>query len=434
MKNRIPLYLNPDPAASGGGNPAAIQFPPSNTSGISDQVASELDELATGEPHVMPDAGATTAPAAPVASAAAPVAAPTATQAAPTPAATPKPAPAAPTADDDLGDLLPKAKTAPAAAAPAASGDEPKTPGELRQAYNRVKEEVEALRKATPKSVKVEETAEYKTLLQEAAQIKEQHAKLADEIRYLDYTKSPEFQEKHVQPIQSAFEAAADTFATLQVTTAEGETRAATDDDVRDLLRLNNPQARIKKAREMFGDAAHFALEAVRPVQEAFIRRDADLKNFREKGAEIQKQRDVQRAETVKQYQQRFDESFQEIKAGVPELYDPLPDTEPDAAEFNTELVKANQLVTVAFRNPSGLPPEKWLRSQAALAARAVGYSRASRDANILRAENASLKERLKRFETSDPGLAGGGDNGGSGSPTTGQSFEQEIDALAVRR
>jgi hypothetical protein len=423
MKYRIPLYLNPDPAASGGGSSAAIQFPPSNTSGISDQVANELDDLASETPSVTPPAAT-----------AAPSAAPAAPVAAPTPTATPKPAPAAPAADDDLGDLLPKAKTAPATAAPASTGSEPNTPGELRQAYNRVKEEAEALRKATPKSVKVEETAEYKTLLQEAAQIKEQHAKLSDEIRYLDYTKSPEFQEKHVQPIQSAFEAAADTFATLQVTTPEGDTRAATDDDVRDLLRLNNPQARIKKAREMFGDAAHFALDAVKPVQDAFIRRDADLKNFREKGVEIQKQRDVQRAETVKQYQQRFDETFQEITSGVPELYDQLPETEPDAAEFNTRLVKAKQLVNIAFRNPAGLPAEKWIRSQAALAARAVGFERANRDADTLRAENASLKERLKRFESSDPGLAGGGDNGGSGSPTTGQSFEQEIDALAVRR
>jgi hypothetical protein len=427
MKYRIPLYLNPDPAASGGGNPAAIQFPPSNTSGISDQVANELDQLATDEPHVMAPAAAQ-APAAPA------VAAPVATPATPAPAATPKPAQPAPASDDELGDLLPKAKTAPAAAAPAATGSEPNTPGELRQAYNRLKEEAEALRKATPKSVKVEETAEYKTLLQEAAQIKEQHAKLSDEIRYLDYTKSPEFQEKHVQPIQSAFEAAADTFATLQVTTADGETRAATDDDVRDFLRLNNPQARIKKAREMFGDAAHFAMEAVRPVQEAFARRDADLKTFREKGAEIQKQRDVQRAETVKQYQQRFDETFQEITSGVPELYDQLPETEPDAAEFNTRLVKAKQLVNIAFRNPAGLPPEKWIRSQAALAARAVGFERANRDADTLRAENASLKERLKRFESSDPGLAGGGDNGGSGTPKSGKTFEDEIDELAVRR
>ena len=96
--------------------------------------------------------------------------------------------------------------------------------------------------------------------------------------------------------------------------------------------------------------------------------------------------------------------------------------------------MKAKQLVNIAFRNPAGLPADKWIRSQAALAARAVGFERANRDADTLRAENASLKERLKRFESSDPGLAGGGDNGGSGSPTTGQSFEQEIDALVVRR
>ena len=410
MNPKLKFLLNPV-TSGGGGSPT----PSSPVTAVSQSTSDEIDGLA-GELAPEPPK------AAPVAASPAPKPEPTA----------PKPAPSSEFNDSDLDNLIPKASPAPVAATPAAATDEPKTPQALREEYNRVRAELQALKSQTPRSVKVEETAEYKALVAEAAKIREEREQLASDIRFADYTKSPEFKEKHVKPINEAFDRVTESFSNLTVNDpVSGEGRPGTDRDALALIQIPNPIERAKKAKELFGEMAVYAMDSIRPVVDALARREADLKNYREKGGEIERQRSEEFSKKRQSIEAEFDGNLGQILDSVPELYGNLPDSDPDSAEFNANLVKAKHLTTIAFKPNPSLPLDKIIRAQAATAARAIGFERATRDANVLRRENAELKERLKKFETADPGMTGGSTGNGFGSAPSSKTIEQEIEELA---
>lgn len=417
MYRKHSYLLAPDAVPGGSAAPGTFAAP---VTGLSQDTSDEIDALSGGAPPPAP--APAPAPAAPP---------PSPAPAAPVNPPTPNNAPAnSPSALDDIARLTPKGPAKPAPAAPAAGEPENRTPAQLREAYHRVVAEKEELQRKLQLPPDVDKDPRFKSLAAEREALAKERDKLAGDIRFVDYTKSPEFHEQHVEPINQAFKQASESFTNLELTDpTTGERRPGTQDDAIELIRIANPIARAKRAREMFGDMAAYATDAIRPVIDGFSKRDQAMKTYKEKGAEIEAQRKAQLNEIRGQFETQFDSNLTRVMEEVPELYGRIPETEPDANEYNTNVARITGLTKAAFRKPDEMPVDAWIRVQAAVAARSIGFERMTRNNRVLESEVATLKERLKRYESSEPSMVSGNTGQNTGAPQVG-GFEAEIERL----
>jgi hypothetical protein len=354
-----------------------------------------------------------------------PAAAPTPTpepapQPAPEPAATPAAAKPAPVEDDfGLADLTKKPEPAKKAEPakkpePAAKPTEASKGGlkEFREQYETTKKErdelagkLAALEKAREEGTRAEVAKAAKEYEAKLSEVKKRNEELETELKYTNYTRSPEYSEKYQKPLENAWKNVLRDIDGYEIDTGDGSTRAASVDDIKQLVGMTALRA-AKVANELFGDAAPEILAHRRRIVELTEQRQAAIEEYRTKGAEREREMQSRQSQQVSHVMEKFHTGLKAYEESHPEIFG----RDSKDEEIQKAFDAGDRLVSVALKG-DGLndkSPDEYTelltKAQAALAARArsFGPERIRR----IRAEQkvVELEERLGKLTKSEPG------------------------------
>jgi hypothetical protein len=223
--------------------------------------------------------------------------------------------------------------------------------------------------------------ADSKQLTERLTQTEAKLKEYEDEIRHVNYQKSPEFLEKYQKPYEMAFKRAVAELSEVPVTDAAGAQRPASAEDMLALVSLPLGRAR-EVANQMFGDFADDAMTHRKEIKSLFEQRQAAIEDAKTHSAEREKQRTEQSTKQQSEVQR---------------------------------LAKAFELVDKAFNDPSPRDPklspedrEKIVKRHAAVRARAAGWGALRYENETLRNKLNEVQKALSEYKSTEPGSAGG--------------------------
>ena len=265
--------------------------------------------------------------------------------------------------------------------------------------------------------------------------IQKRNQELEEEIKYTNFSKSKEYEEKYQKPYEAAWAKAAKELGELEVLDESGAVaRRANSQDLIALANMPLGQAR-KTATAMFGDSANdVMLHRQRIIDLSEAQREA-LDNARKSGSDRQEQFSVQQQALAKEVSTLWEQSNTEAASKIEYLKAKEGDD-----EWNGALDKAKSLVDTAFAQSPADPrlnPEqraKLVKSHAAIRNRAIAYSALKLENNRLRAQMKERDEKLKQFEDSAPTGGNGSREGAQATPaaTPMERMKQRMQAQAV--
>lgn len=363
------------------------------------------------------------------------------------PAATAKPAatetPAAtdtkPKDDLNIDGLIPKKREAPKAPEkpPGENAPEARTPKELREAYavekrekERLESELKALKSQGHTPAELAKLPEYQQVMRELSESKTELDRVRSELHSRDYTLSPEFQQRYAAPVNEAFKSVATTMSVLRVTDeTTGEKRRLTDAEIIEISKLPTDMERSEKLHALFGsDAVRVVAQMERLADAGAALQSAHL-DAKQNGSTRLKEQAAKVAESQRAVVAQYQEAVNQITAADPDLYAPLPETDPDAKEFNPNLASAKVLATVAFLGREGTPRDTIVRAQAACTARIIGFEKLQHTNRTLNNRIAELEKELAQHKQAEPPTGGDDPSGERTNEPLG--YEAEIRGLA---
>lgn len=305
----------------------------------------------------------------------------------------------------------------PAEPAPAAPVD-PKAKGKtnpwklVEQYKAKIAEAEKQLADAKTGSLQEQEKGKYLTQIE---QLQKRTEELENEMRFVDYKKSAEFQQKYEQPYLDAWQAASTELSEITVTDeASGQVRAATPQDLLSLVNLPLGQAR-EVAEMVFGKFADDVMAHRKTLRGLFDAQAKALNDARTKGAE----REKMRVEMMTKNQRELKEFAENTWDGAVKALH----TEPKYGKYFTPTEgdeEANQRLTKGFEfveralsdnlSDPNLTAEQRataIKRHAALRHRAAAFGKVvhwleQRDAKI-----AELEKELAQFKGSTPPAGG---------------------------
>lgn len=250
------------------------------------------------------------------------------------------------------------------------------------------------------------EKIEFKTKWEKA---EEQRKALDDEMRYLNYERSSEFQEKYHKPYVTTWERAIGQVKDLKITNAAGEIRNATPEDLARIVQIPGNEEALIAAEELFTSPtkAAFVIGLRNQLREAHHTMEAAKADFRAKGEERQKawesEQKTQQEAATKQ-QEHYQAIWQQMnEAALEQHKDWFVAAEGDE-EGKELLAKGFELADLAWNGSEKLEPEKLVALRSAERNKAAGFRymvhlKAKADARI-----TELEKQLKDYQDSEPG------------------------------
>lgn len=398
--------------------------------------------------------------------------APASAPAAPTPSPSPVPAPAAPkvhgvTAGEHFNDAFdeldkitqvdappPKPSKKPEAKAkepektqdnaPAKTPEKPAekaetppekmAPKQLRDAYAELKRKHAALEAEhttlKTKATQPAEDPERKSLEERLTAREKRLQELETELKFSNYERTQEYQEKYWKPFESAYATGREKAASIKFTDEEGNVRQGKADDFDTYMSITDENQAADFAEKTFGKLARLMEYHRQKVQEINGARTNAIEEFRKNGAAREKERQEQMSKMAKT-------AFETWKKAISEPVEKHPYLFKADAEDNkgTELLeKGFHFADRALSNGQPLKEgDKPLGPQEILQARAVLRNKAAAlDYQVYMRRKAeaqvkALEEELKAYQQSEPGRA----DGAGKAPVEG-GWEAELESLAT--
>lgn len=271
--------------------------------------------------------------------------------------------------------------------------------------------------------------ADVKALEERVTATEARNKLLEEEIVFVNYSKSKEYQDKYEAPYRQAWNDAISELAELTVEEADGTTRTATQHDMEMLANMPAGEAR-KKANAMFGDSADDVIAHRRKIIDLARSQEKALEEAKGKGLERVKQTEQQRKESRAREQQLWTEANSALTERYPKMFGPV---EGDA-EGNSMLEKGlAQADRIFAPTPETAPktPEERVALHALARYKIANHNRQARWLKNAKARIKELETKLKDYEGSEPN---GGLTGGPGGTGTGGYLEDanaELDQLA---
>lgn len=258
----------------------------------------------------------------------------------------------------------------------------------------------------------------YERISKSEARVKE----LEDEIRFVDYRKSAEFNEKYQKPYEDAWHRAMAELKEIHVTDVEGNTRQASADDLLQLVNLPLGQAR-EVADAAFGKFADDVMNFRKELRSLFDAQNAALEDAKKNGEEREKQRQeqAQRSKTELNSQVYKLWKAENEKALAHEKYGSYFKPREGDQEWNQRLAKGSELVDRAFAenplNPNLTAEQRAdiIKRHAAVRNRAASWGAIRYENETLKARIATLEKELAEFNKSTP--PNGGTTPGESAP-----------------
>lgn len=321
---------------------------------------------------------------------------------------TPKPQETSPATAPPKGAA--EAPTTPAAA-PSTEDKTKKNPWKLvdewKQKYGTLEAEYA---KAKQSSLAEQERTEFRTKL-EAAQ--KRADELENEIRFVNYEKSAEYQSKYEEPYKKAWARAGKELSEIPLKTPDGE-RPATIQDLAEIVNLPLGRARAV-ADEAFGPFADDIMGYRKEILGLLEAKNAALDDAKKNSIQRDKDREQQQqklsGEIATHIKETWEKANQEFLTH--EKYGPLFRPVEGDQEGNTRLAKGFELVDRAFtENPNDpkLTPEeraKIVRRHAAVRNRAASWGRLNANYEKALTELEALKKELAQYKESVPSTGG---------------------------
>ena len=273
----------------------------------------------------------------------------------------------------------------------------------------KLESEIVELKKLVPNE------AARKSEIQELEQTRARAKELEDEIRYVNYSKSPEFKEKYEKPYQQAWSKAMADLKEISVEDpSTGESRQVTANDMLNLVNLP-----LGKARELadaaFGNFADDVMAHRKEIKNLFESQAQALDDARSKGAEREKQMLEQHQAGWKTLENQASEIWTKANESatkdesIGKYLSPIEGNQ----DHNQRLAKGQEMVDRAFKeNPMDrkLSPDDRaaiIKRHAAVRNRAIAYGPLLHENRKLQARLAEVEKELGQFKGSTPGTTG---------------------------
>lgn len=316
--------------------------------------------------------------------------------------------------DSDLNDLLtgeenPKVEEKPKVE-PKAEDNTPRTPKELRNAYERTKtEKIELLRrnkeltdriasieKNAPKAIQVE------ALAKENEVLKKQNDELQSHIRVVDYSKSAEYAEKYQAPLDSAVATAKDLVGMLKVNepTEDGtpNRRQATWNDFAKLFNAH-PGDLDEQAHAMFGASAPRVVAKIDEIKALGKRADNAVAESHKLATEHQSRQVAEQTARREKATQLFRDATTELMEKHPQFF-----KEVDGDEEGNKMLRAGMdLVNQIYAGAKDMPLEKRVKVDAMVRLRAAAFGRTATKLQAVQKELEAAKAELASFKKTSP-------------------------------
>lgn len=248
---------------------------------------------------------------------------------------------------------------------------------------------------------------------------------LEDHIRFVDYSKSSEFQEKYQKPYEQEW---ARSMSELQevsvVDPATGAERAFSANDMLKLVNLPLKEARIA-AQEMVGESADDVMDFRKEIRRLNDAQTSALEKARKEGGERLKAIQEEGQNKQRQVSEMVAKSWEEANKKLlddPKVGQFLKPAEGDA-DGKARLDRGYKFVDSAFsQNPMDpkLSPEeraKVVERQAAARHRAAGFGYARHLAETRAARITELEAKIAEYEKSTPEMGAGAPAAGGAAP-----------------
>lgn len=337
-----------------------------------------------------------------------------------------------------------KAKTPPA---------KPEKAATLRESYERLKKDLADRDQRLAKYQEQEKNGklsdeEKKTFTEKLTAAEKRARELDDHIKFVDYQKSSEYQEKYQKPFEDAYLNGIKTATQFKITDAEGNVRQATAEDFKAIMAIDDPDAAASKIEELFGTGvkAQNVAQARNKIVESWDARNNALADFTKKGAEFFKQR----SEAMQKSQSELATAWKtERDAGLerlPQLFKPV-----EGDDKGNQILEAGYaLADLAFsalaaeeaaklpkfvqeRMVNGkLPPLEMAKLHAAIRNKAGAFDRVAFQLKSERTKVAELQKQLDGFKKSQPGEGEQG-RAPAGGGNLLDSLDAAIDRMASR-
>lgn len=318
---------------------------------------------------------------------------------------------------------------------------EPSTVPEIRKAYTALKkkaaEEYEPKIQTLEARVKELEStnpAEVKTLQSRLEAAEKRRQELEAEMRFVDYSKSTEFQDKFQKPYQQAWAKALHEITQLNRATEDGGSRKATQDDI--LALANAPLDQLDKlAEEWFPNSAARVIRHVEKIKDLSEAQANALEEARTQALDRAKTSELEQKTTRETTLRKLEDMHKAIVKEWPKMFG---EVEGDA-EGNALLQKGEKLYQRAFNPTDDNKPaneEEAIQLHALIRSKFKNHDRLAYWLKLERAKNKELEAALAEYEGSTPagGLdKGGGKGGGGGVQDELASGLAELDALEKR-
>ncbi len=322
---------------------------------------------------------------------------------------------------DDVQDPDQKAKNE-LERSPEKSGDTP--PEEIEKAGDKAKTKVnpwklveehkEARAKAEAKILELEKRAipeeKWKEKESEVERIRKQNEELEQEIKFVNYSKSAEFQEKYQKPYVQAWENAMSEVSELIVGDGSDQ-RPMNAQDLLDIVNMPLGKA-IEYADENFGEsAASVVLAHRKEIKKLFDEQSNALERAKKDGVDRDTSMSNSRKEMGSKILETWSKANDEIAADPKygKFFTPVEGDE----NINQRLAKGFQLADRAFNenptNPKLTPEERAsvVKRHAAVRNRAAAFGRLVYENGIKEARIAELEKIVAEYKGSEPDTTG---------------------------
>ena len=324
-------------------------------------------------------------------------------------------------APPEPGEAQPEVQTPPEAAEPATEAGKGKkvSPWKLVDEYKgklaKAEQEI-----ATIKSSLVPE-AERSKIEARVQAAEKRAAELDEHIKYVDFTKSTEFQQKFQAPYENAFKRSMADLKDLSVPGPDGTTtRPFGPEDLLQLVNMERGQAR-KVAEELFGSDAPDVLAARLECRKLWDERESGLAEAKKSGNDRVQRAQQQYKAAVDAITKATKQTWDTVNAGLlndPEIGQFFKPRDGDQ-EWNQRLAKGFQLVDTAFsqdpRDPRLTPDQRSavVKRHAAVRNRAAAWGAMRHDLTKALAQIKTLEKKLGGYKTSTPPAGGTTPSGG---------------------
>lgn len=281
---------------------------------------------------------------------------------------------------------------------------------EHKAARAKVEAELAELRKT------VGDPAAIKKQLEDIQAVQKRNEELEQEIKYVNYSKSKEFQEKYQKPYEDAWKKWMGELGELVVADpATGSERPMKPEDLLELVNLPLQRARAR-ADDVYGSFADDVMGARKELRALFDSQQNALEEARKNGdgyqARIKQAVEQQRQALAKEVGDVWTKANQQVLADekISKFFKPVEGDE----EGNKRLTAGYELADKAFAvnpfDPQLTPQQRAeiVQLHSAVRNRAAAFGRLSLQNQRLEKKLAALTAELNKYKSAEPPAAGG--------------------------